>query len=263
MKQWTRQPDFIRLIHSYGFWLSIAGVTAVVMGSNLTELEQQWEFRTVDTIMDNFLYGGWYRNLVFVVAAVPFARSYCQDTVHRFRDAMVQKMGIFRYAWSKVCHTALSAFLVASTGLLLSALIFSVFCDPCYYEKFGEMNYTYPYGMLAASGNTALYVVVRSMLFAMGAAFWSTFALVVSTWNPEPLTILAVPFIGSYIEERFLFFIPTWMQIAGCVRGEEIIPAGIAVNFLYGICFMLLLIVLLGILFYYRVKRSVYGEGAF
>ena len=58
MKQWTRQPDFIRLIHSYGFWLSIAGVTAVVMGSNLTELEQQWEFRTVDTIMDNFLYAG-------------------------------------------------------------------------------------------------------------------------------------------------------------------------------------------------------------
>ena len=52
MRQWTRQPDFIRLIYSYRFWLSIAGVTAVVMGSNLTEIEQQWQFLRLYTVMD-------------------------------------------------------------------------------------------------------------------------------------------------------------------------------------------------------------------
>lgn len=263
MKRWTRQPDLFRLIHGDRLWLSIAGIIVVVMGSNLTEVMENRDFLAVDTIMDNFLYGGWYRNLLFVVAAFPFSRSYYQDTMHGFRDTMVIKMGNFHYAWSKVWCTAGSAFAVTFSGLLLSSALFSLLAAPCYYEMFGEMNYTYPYGMLAAGGNTVLFLVMRSALFSLGAAFWSTFALVCSTWTPEPLVILAVPFIGSYIESRFRFFVPSWMQIDACVSGDEMIRGGIAVNFLYGMCFMLLLIVLLGILFFYRVRRSVYGEGTF
>ena len=260
MKQSMFRQDLFRLIHSYGFWFSIVGSVAVVLCSNLLGVLEDPEFLAVDTIMDDFLYGGWYRNLLFVVAACPFAGSYCQDTAHGFRDIMIQKMGIFPYTQSKVWCTAFSSFIVSFAGLLISAGFLRIICTPCYYETFGEMNYTYPYGMLAAGGNTLLFLVMRSALFSLGAAFWSVFALVVSTWREEPLIVLSAPFIGSYIESRFQFFMPSWMQVNACVSGDELIASGIASNFFYGICYLVLLNLLLGMLFFNRVKRSVYGE---
>ena len=116
MKQSMFRQDLFRLIHSYGFWFSIAGSVAVVLCSNLPEVLEDPEFLAVDTIMDDFLYGGWYRNLLFAVAACPFAGSYCQDTAHGFRDIMIQKMGIFPYTQSKVWCTAWSSFIVSFSG---------------------------------------------------------------------------------------------------------------------------------------------------
>lgn len=263
MKHCICQPDLFRLIHKKDMWISILAVIAVVVGSNITEMIVYKEFLTVDTIMDDFLYSGWFRNILFVVAAIPFSRSYCQDVSHGFRDAMVLKMGSERYAWSKVKYNAYSAFAVTLTGLLISAYFFSLFFEPCYYEVFGEMNYTYFYGTLAAEGKTLLFVLTRSVLFSCGAALFSTFALLVSVWNPEPLVILAVPFIVSYVEGRFMFFVPSWMRIDNCVSGDVLISGGIAANFLYAICFMLLLIMVAGSIFVYQVKRSVNGENTF
>lgn len=263
MKQSMYRSDMFRLIHSYEFLFSIAGIVVIVLLSNVSEVLEYQEFLAVDTIMDNFLYGGWYRNLLFIVAAYPFSRNYYQDTVHGFCGAAIQKAGIYQYAWSKVWCTAFSAFAVTFSGLLVSAGIFSIFCVPCYYEKFGEMNYTYPYGVLAAAGFTMLFLLVRSVLFSFGAAFWSVFALVTSTWRAEPLVILTAPFIGSYVESRFQFFLPPWMQVNACISGDELIVSGIIANFAYGICFLWLLTVLLGILFFYRIKRSAYGENIF
>lgn len=262
MKQSIYRSDLFRLIHSHEFWFSIGGIIVVILFSNLSEVLENWEFLAVDVIMDNFLYGGWYRNLLFVVAAYPFSRSYYQDTVHGFCGVMIQKAGILQYAGSKVWCTAFSAFTVTFSGLLLSAGIFGFFCVPCYYGRFGEMNYTYPYGGLAA-GNTMLFLLARSALFSFGAALWSVFALVISTWRTEPLVILAAPFIGSYVESRFQFFLPPWMQVNACVSGDELIASGLIANFAYGICYLWLLTVLLGILFFYRIKRSAYGENIY
>lgn len=146
MKRSIYRSDMFRLVHSNKFLFSIAGIVAIVLLSNVSEVLECQEFLAVDTIMDNFLYGGWYRNLLFIVAAYPFSRSYYQDTVHGFCGVMIQKAGILQYAGSKVWCTAFSAFTVTFSGLLLSAGIFGFFCVPCYYGRFGEMNYTYPYG---------------------------------------------------------------------------------------------------------------------
>ncbi|MCM1258381.1 MAG: hypothetical protein NC307_11085 [Roseburia sp.] len=170
MRQSMYRSDVFRLVHGRDFWISIAGVVAIVLFSNLSEIPKTLEFVAVDYLMDNFLYGGWYRNLLFVVAAYPFARSYCQDAAYGFRDTAIQKTGVFRYVWSKAWCTAASAFFVTFSGLFISAGIFRLFCEPCYYETFGEMNYTYPYGTLAAGGNTILFLAVRFLLFSLGAA---------------------------------------------------------------------------------------------
>lgn len=110
MKRCIYEPDLFRLFHTKKIIVSVLGVILVVIAGNILEMKEQADFLTVDTIMDSFLDGGWYRNFIFVLGAVPFAVSYFEDKSHGFHRQMILRMGLEKYTSSKVKYTALSAF---------------------------------------------------------------------------------------------------------------------------------------------------------
>ena len=260
MKRWIYEPDLFRLFHTKKIIVSILGVILAVIAGNILEMKEQADFLTVDTIMDSFLDGGWYRNFIFVLGAVPFAVSYFEDKSHGFHRQMILRMGLEKYTSSKVKYTALSAFFVSFVGLWGAAGILSLFFKPCYYELYHEVNYSLPYGNVAAEGKTMLFLFYRITLFSLGTAFWAVFALLLSVFKMEKMVIPTLPFIGSFCESRLRFFLPAWLLADACISGENLLPFGILPNFLYGCCYLLLWICIFGVAFYFLVKRSIYGR---
>ena len=121
---------------------------------------------------------------------------------------------------------------------------------------------------LPEKGHVFLFILIRSLLFSLGAALWATVALCVSAIKPEPFLVLSVPLISSYLIENFIddylkMYVPSYLNIIACISGERLIYGGMAVNLIYGIALLLFFIAIAGNVFHWLVKRSVQGESVF
>lgn len=258
MRSGCVRADVCRLFRRLDVWIAVLWIAGFVVGSNLSNLPLR-EFLTVDYLIDTMTEAGWFRNLIFILAAVPFACSYCRDVSGHFREAVLCRVDVEQYAWSKVLCNAAVSFLVTFTGFMMSAAVFRIFFSFSYYEKFGEINASGIYGELLSGTYPVLFVLIRVVLFSCGAMLWSTVALMVSAWKSDVFVVVSVPYLASYLVERLERGWQSWMSIDICISGEQMIPGGWRANLLYGILFMILMTLLAGRVFVWKVKRSVRG----
>lgn len=262
MKKGCGRADGYRLMRKPELWIAVIAVAVVAIGNTLPELSQmvQKEFLTVDKIIDNITtVGGWYRNLIFMIAAIPFAGSYCKDTEHHFREGMLWRAKGESYIWSKILWNGAASFFATFVGLFIAVVMFSFFQKFYYYDVGPQGDYFGIYTEILEAGHPFCFIFIRIVIFSIGSMFWSTAALTVSAWKQDILVVYATPFLASYILARIQNVMPEFINIDFCIAGRELIPYSWLSNLLYGIFFLMFLTLVFGNIFAWKVKRSVNG----
>lgn len=258
MKKRGLRADEYRILHKQWMILGIIAVSAIICISNLSDILTGQPDLTVDQMIVQTTESGWFRNLLFSASAIPFVCSYCDDVEHKYREMMVMRMGVQSYAWSKFWYNALASFLASFLGFLFAAFLGSFFFDMYYYLSYGNMMvYGSVYKVLLAGKFPFLFLLVHVLIFSCGVVLWSSFALLSSTIWQDKLIVLAMPFVASYLAERLTISWPYMFNVDACISGYPIFEENIWGSMIYSISFLLFFSFLCGVLFVWRVEKSV------
>ena len=141
-----------------------------------------------------------WRSSASLLAAVPFATSFCEDYRNRFLWYSAQRTGVRAYAWSKTVSTMLCTFL---TNLAATMSFVGILClrFPLV-EQTSDYTLAYasipPYGALLLGDYPLLYFICVATCESLFMALLAAIALTVSCVLPDFFVTLATPIICYY-----------------------------------------------------------------
>lgn len=251
------RADIYRLFYSKRLMFMVVLYVAAIFLCNYSDLFQFNEFLSVDTLIDSITESGWFREILYLISALPFTLCYCEDSAHNYMYHSLSRGTITAYARSKLIVTVSGTFLLSLTGFYLSILLLAMWFPLYDPNALNQLNISGGYGLLTLSSYPYTFFIVRVLLFSSGCALWSVITLFVSSYKPDYFLTTVMPFISSYIIYRLSMNLPDILNIDFCISGYGIIKnAGLVYNFLYAIGYIWLLIIIIGIFFIRRLERS-------
>lgn len=204
---------------------------------------------------------GWFTQLVYILAVLPFGFSFCQDWNHRYIFSLISRSNVNKYVWSKVIVSMFSSFCVVFFSYIIVAVLL-ILRYPVVRNFQGEifMEVPKPYNILLYTNTPFTFFIIRSMISALGASFWATFSYVVSSYIPNLYVTGSIPFVASYLIGRFSINFPEYINVNYMFNGIDIYVGGWYQTFFYILVITISANLLLGALFVRRVKRRVAGE---
>ena len=210
--------------------------------------------------MELFIMQGPFTMIILFIGVIPYGLSFCIDWENRFIRTNIIRVSCRSYAWAKVIVVATSSAAVILLGHLLTTCLLSLHMPLLgdEYYRAGYEVYTQTVFGSIIDVNALLYLLIRSVVSALHCSFWAVFALCISAFTADPFITLASPVIGSYfiINLTYALNFPAHLKL-NSIAACNFDIGGIGISFLYAILFFLVLIILLGCLFYTQVKRRV------
>lgn len=251
------RADTYRLFHSKRLLFVLMLYVAAIFLCNYSDLYQFNEFLSVDTLIDSITESGWFREILYLISALPFTLCYCEDSTHNYMYHSFSRGTITTYAHSKVIITVVGTFFLSLIGFSISisllALWFPIY-DP---NAFTQLNISGGYGQLTLSPYPYTFFIARVLLFSSGCALWSIITLFISSFKTDYFLTTIMPFISSYIIYRLSMNLPDLFNVDFCISGYGVIKnASLLNNFLYAMGYIWLLITLVSIFFIRRLERS-------
>ncbi|PXV88361.1 hypothetical protein C8E03_10884 [Lachnotalea glycerini] len=252
------RADLYRFFHSNKLIVTLILYILALYFCNFSDMIQFNEFLSVDTMIDSITESGWFREILYVISALPFTLCYCEDISNNYFLCINTRTNITSYARSKALVTILSTFFVSIAGLLMVIVLFS-FNYPLYDPKSAlQLNISGGYGTLTTGAFPFLFFFVRILLFASGSVLWAIIALFVSSYQPDYFLTTVMPFVSSYVIYRFVMNLPDILNIDYCISGYCVIDhAGIMYNFLYSMGYIWLAILIISTAFIQKLERSI------
>ena len=251
------RADIYRLFHSKRLLFTLVLYILVIYFCNISDILLFQEFISVDTLIDSITESGWFREVLYVVSALPFSQCYCEDIRNHYFINVNTRTTITSYAHSKAFVTIFSTFLVSVAGFFIAIFMLSMqfpLYDP---NAAYSLNITGTYGVLTLGHYPFLFFLVRVILFASGNTLWAMISLFVSSYHPDFFLTAAMPFISSYLIYRFVMNLPDILNIDYCISGYSVIEkTGLFFNFIYSIGYIWLLIFIAAIGFTRKLERS-------
>lgn len=140
-----------------------------------------------------------FSSLVLVIAAIPYAWSYCQDKDSGFLIQAEQRIGLRIYGLSRVFSVAVSAFLAA----VLAMGLFTVFVHTQFRgeESRESLANTLAYMTLVAEGNTGLYYLIRFTVTGLTCSMGAVLGLMITAYFPSVYLAYLMPLMAYYFWE--------------------------------------------------------------
>lgn len=252
------RADFYRLFHSNRLFIALILYILAVYFCNYSDILQFNEFLSVDTLIDCITESGWFREILYIVSALPFVLCYCEDINNNYFLCITTRTNVTAYARSKVIVTILSTFFITILGFFLAIVLFAI-KYPMYDSNAIEyLNISGAYGVLTLSKYPFTFFIVRIVLFASGSVLWSIISLYVSSYQPDFFLTAAMPFVSSYIIYRLTMNLPDMLNIDYCISGYGVIEnVSVLYNFIYSLGYIWLIILVISISFVRKLERNV------
>ena len=197
--------------------LKIFFITPLISGENPSICVLYYFFNA-------FSFGGVFSEYFSaIMAAIPFAANYCQETDGDMNIYKISQCGKYSYARSK--------FLVASTlggmTLFLGGLIFilalAAYLPLVTPEQIFETSWV-PFSGTLTIGNGWSYFAIMLYISFLGGALWASVGLCASAYFPSRYVAICAPFIFRFILTQIgrLLNLPNGLrlEILLCARGK-------------------------------------------
>lgn len=202
------------------------------------------------------LYYFHWRSSGALLAALPFATSFCEDYRNRFLWYSIQRTNIRAYTWSKVFSSMLYTFLAnmfAISGFVGILLLRSPLLGTS--ENIASYVSIAPYDMLLCGRFPILYFLCIAICESLFMGLLSTLALTISGMIPDYFVTLAAPIVCYYgmintVKEGIFSPYRIFMT-------HSIDMGGVVNSLLYAIGYTIIGIMIMGAIFFRIVKRRV------
>lgn len=205
-----------------------------------------------------------FNDVFYILAALPFAASFCLDWNHQFLKPLLIRANIVRYALSKIMTCALSGFAAIALGQTLFILILRLSVPLVNQDgpAFGIVS-QFTHGALLQEGHNILYFVVHIVGMSLGAAFYAMMAFLVSTRIQNVFVVMASPMIMAFafrvLTDTAFAWVPAWATPTCILIGRCNLATPLR-SFFYEVFVFTLVSVLLGLLIIRQLKRRL-GDG--
>ena len=194
MKNFRRamRMDSYRCLQSPLFYMTI------VLLWGVWSFDQIQELLSPAGIIPVIFYFHW-RSSSSLLAALPFATSFCEDYRNRFLWYSIQRTNIRAYAWAKTFSTMFYTFL-ANMIATISFIGILLLRFPLIGNSENVLSYASiaPYGALLLGKNPFMYFICVAVCESLFMGLLATIALTISCVLPDFFVTLAMPIICYY-----------------------------------------------------------------
>lgn len=251
--------NLLQLFGSPLFYLSVLGVSLAFFITVQSEINS---YSSLLYLLDLFIGLFMPKKLVVLLAAIPYAASFCSDWNHEYLKFIIVRSGVRKYTTSKVLVGFLSAFLTSFLGIVIA-----LFCLSFFYPIFSPIEsvkdvVAAPFASLAYSPVPFTYLLAEAAVFSMAAATWATVGMAFSAYIPNYFATLTSALVFSYVLETFTTTMPAFLNLNAVTKSYDILHQGALISFLYFAFVFFLYSGVAGFLFHYRVRGRVRNEVA-
>lgn len=198
---------------------------------------------------NSFSFGGVFSEyFAAIMAAIPFAANYCQETNGGMGIYKISRCGKYAYARSKFLVASMLGGMTLLLGGLIFILALQIYLPLVTSEQIFETSWA-PFSSTLIIGNGWPYFVIVLYISFLGGALWASVGLFASAYFPSRYVAICAPFISRFILTQIgrLLNLPNGLRLeillcaAGKIYSDVITLAGItaAVLVLIFLCYHL------------------------
>lgn len=250
------QNELRHTVVSKRFLLSVLGMTGLSLLSISNEMEIGTSVSVYYLFTVYFFYPFWMLFLIF--SAVPGATGFCIDWNCQIYRLKVARSGKKAYIFSKLMACIVSSFLVVVISQFLLLFILSLH-RPMLLDGEAQRLLGGIYKGVANPKSIWIYFVIRTVMQALSACFFSTVALWISVKVLDGLVVITTPIILYYLAANLVsgLGIPFYLSIPRMVKGDIELSGGITLTLVYVTLILGVLTAWFGFLFFRTSKRRI------
>lgn len=248
------KADLQRSILSFNFVFTII---AAIIGLWLISLQLFINDITIVSLHKN-IFNSDYLLIFYPIAAITYSASFCVDWDNDFIKSTLIRTSVTKYSFSKIIACFISSFLAIAFGCGIFLLFHSLsipLTTPTEIDSITNGLHG-PFENLVLSGNYISYFLIKITIASSYFALYAVATLYVSTYITNVFVVYATPLILHYLIINLNGIIkpPVFLNFIGLIRGS-VDAGGILLSFLYAMSFPVILSLLLGLLFKFRIGR--------
>lgn len=225
---------------------------------------KQYSESSVQCVMyyffNSFSYGGVFSTyFATIMAAIPFAANYCQETEGGMSIYKITRCGSSVYVRSKFLVAAMLGGLTLFLGGLIFSALLGIYLPIVTPGKLFESQWI-PFFQALNTGNGVLYMVIVLYISFLGGCLWASVGLCASAYFPSKYVAVCAPFIFRFVLTQIgrLLKLPNGLrlELLLCARGTIYSDS---VTLIVTTATVLLLIFVCHRLFTRRIERSIWN----
>lgn len=208
---------------------------------------------------NSFSFGGVFSEyFAAIMAAIPFAANYCQETDGGLSIYKISRCGKYIYARSKFLVASILGGLTVSLGGLVFILALSSYLPLVTPEQFHEISWL-PFSRALTIGNGTPYFAIVLYISFLGGALWGSVGLCASAYFPSLYVAICALFIFRFV----LVQIGRLLELPGGLRLDLLLVAretvySDTITFIITTAIVLVLIFLCYRLFCAQLERRIW-----
>ena len=258
--RWLVNPAFIFAVFFSAVFIVLDVLVSVPQGTLLREGEVKSALYLVVSTSNKSLMKFASLCLCTFLAAGLYAEDYEENAVYM----RIQRSGVTGYAFGKVLHTVLSAWLCAFLAFYVSMVIFVVcFGQTFFQDSGGTFGWLVGDATLLQQQKYLSYSLIVAGICGFRAAFYALMALAFSVFLPNRRAAIAVPVLLWYFNQFMLTRveqIPLFLQPAQIYTEYNLVTMWLNINHYKGFLFVagytLAAAVLVYLLLWYSLRRN-------
>lgn len=260
MKNRILKTELYRAITSPLFWITIPLITIFCCMSCYEDLVKNLSSCNITSIFSMLFGLGAFKNMIILLAPMSYISTFCSDLNNNFIQDIIIRDGIKAYAKAKVIINIIVTFFAVFFGLMLLLLVLSLIMPLLPTSLNSEIALSKPYGHILMGNTPILYFIIKSFLFSLSTAFWSTVGLYISSYIPNNFVAIAAPFISYYILGEIGEFLPPFLNFRCLAEGYNVLNQNATVTIIYTAIFFISLTIVISKLFIKNVERRIGNE---
>lgn len=246
--------DLKYMMCSYRFLAAVIGYVTISLISLLDEIKMFPSASVCYLYMVYHYYPFWLLFLLFAV--IPGGGSFCADYKSNYFRYRILRFGEKKYAISKAvsCFISASAMVFLSQWSLIAILALR---GPIYLAEDKNAMIGRIYYVLMNENQVWIYFMIRILILAAAAGFFSVLALWISTKVVNIFVVFSSPIIAYYLIDNvsIALDIPFYLSLSKIIRGTIEIKGGITISLLYAMSVLVGLSVVFIIMFHVSCRK--------
>lgn len=190
--------DFYRMITTWQFWCGSLGVGVTLTLSG-------FQAGRVADAYSAYLYNGMFSTYIFCFAfcALSFSGCFVEDGEYGYWNLAIQKGGLSKYVWSKICTCFISGIATMVLGIIIFLLLLSLKVP--LYMDYSWLVFERPedtFGFLIYEDTIVLYFICSAVKSGMLGGLFAVLSAFLTLFERNRLFTISVPIVGYYFIEN-------------------------------------------------------------